>query len=243
MRLGGIKLRVIIINRKILIISLVLILLVGAFIISLTYYQKTVSASTLPILNKVIIVDAGHGGVDGGAEGINTGVYESHINLQIAERVKKFLEESGCLVLMSRDEDMGLYTPDGSIRKKKNEDLQNRKELFEKSDADAIVSIHLNSFPEGQYYGAQTFYPSGEEKSKMMAQMIQEELIRVLDNGNTRKIKSKNDVYIMKNVQTPIVIVECGFLSNKEEAAKLIDPEYQQKLAYCIFTSIVEFLY
>lgn len=218
-------------------------LIICIALVLLGSYNEIVKASSLPTLRKVIIIDPGHGGVDGGAVGINTGVHEDKVNLEIALRVKEFLEESGSLVLMTRDKDVGLYTEDGSIRKKKNEDLRNRKKLFDESNADLVLSIHLNSFPQSQYYGAQTFYPSNSENSKLLAELIQEELIRVLDNGNTRKAKAKNDVYILQDIEVPTVIVECGFLSNPKEELWLQDPEYQEKIAWSIYVGILRYFH
>lgn len=234
---------IIILKKKWIIWGLIILLTICIALVLLGSYNEIVKASSLPTLRKVIIIDPGHGGVDGGAVGINTGVHEDKVNLEIALRVKEFLEESGSLVLMTRDKDVGLYTEDGSIRKKKNEDLRNRKKLFDESNADLVLSIHLNSFPQSQYYGAQTFYPSNSENSKLLAELIQEELIRVLDNGNTRKAKAKNDVYILQDIEVPTVIVECGFLSNPKEELWLQDPEYQEKIAWSIYVGILRYFH
>ncbi len=215
--------RVIIINRKLLVIFLIALIAISFIIFGVFRYHRALETSSLPTLRKVIIIDPGHGGIDGGAVGGTTGVYEKDINLKIALKLRELLEESGSLVLMTRDEDVGLYSESGSIRDRKNEDLRNRKEIFDESNADVILSIHLNSFPQGQYYGAQTFYPQSSENSKLLAELIQEELIRVLNNGNTRKAKAKNDVYILQDVKVPIVIIECGFLSNPNEEKVLQD--------------------
>jgi N-acetylmuramoyl-L-alanine amidase len=213
--------------------------MVGIF--SIYKYNKAVKTASLPTLRKVIIIDPGHGGIDGGMVGTTTKVHESNINLQISLRLRKYLEESGSLVLMTRDEDVGLYTEGGTIRKKKNEDLRNRKRLFDESNADLVISIHSNSFQESKYYGAQAFYNPNCEASKLASELIQEELIRVLDNGNTRKAKAKNDVYILKNVKVPTVIVECGFLSNPKEEILLQNPDYQQKIAWSIYVGILKY--
>lgn len=233
--------RVIIIKKRVILSIIIILLLILVGMIFFINLHKIASASSLPTLRKVIIIDPGHGGIDGGAVGRTTGVYESKINLEISLKLRKFLEESGSLVLMTRDEDVGLYTDDGTIRKKKNEDLRNRKRLFDESNADAVISIHLNSFPESKYYGAQSFYPKNSERSKLLAELIQEELIRVLDNGNTRKAKVKNDVYILQNTKVPTVIVECGFLSNPEEERLLQNPDYQEKIAWSIYVGILRY--
>lgn len=235
--------RIVIIKLKTIIIVLIVLLILSFTVFGLIRYYDAKEATSLPTLRKVIIIDPGHGGIDGGMVGTSTGVYESHINLDIALKVRRLLEESGSLVLMTRDEDVGLYTEGGTVRKKKNEDLRNRKRLFDESNADIIISIHSNSFTESQYHGAQTFYPSGSESSKLLAELIQEELIRVLDNGNTRKAKFKNDVYILQDINTPIVIIECGFLSNPKEEVDLQDPTYQDKIAWSIYVAILRYFH
>jgi len=234
--------KIIILKKKRIIwfIIILLAIIIGSLYI-INKYNRNIKASSLPTLRKVIIIDPGHGGIDGGMVGTTTGVYESKINLEISLKLRKYLEESGSLVLMTRDENVGLYTEGGTIRKKKNEDLRNRKELFDGSNADIVISIHANSFTQSKYYGAQSFYNPSCEKSKLAAEFIQEELIRVLDNGNTRKAKAKKDVYILKNVNVPTVIVECGFLSNTKEERLLQNPDYQDKIAWSIYVGILRY--
>lgn len=233
--------RVIILKRKWIIWFLILLGAIIIAILSIYKLNQVLNVSSLPTSRKVIIIDPGHGGIDGGMVGSTTGVYESKINLEISLKLRKYLEESGSLVLMTRDEDVGLYTDGGTIRKKKNEDLRNRKRLFDESNADIVISIHSNSFQESKYYGAQSFYNPNCENSKQIAEFIQEELIRVLDNTNTRKAKSKKDVYILKNVKVPTVIVECGFLSNPKEERLLQNPEYQEKIAWSIYIGLIKY--
>lgn len=228
-------------NAIIWFIILLSIIIVGLF--SIYRYNKVARAASLPTLRKVIIIDPGHGGIDGGMVGTTTGILESQVNLEIALKLRKYLEESGSLVLMTRDEDIGLYTDGGTIRKKKNEDLRNRKRLFDESNADIVISIHSNSFQQSKYYGAQSFYSPNSQNGKIVAELIQEELIRVLDNGNTRKAKSKSDVYILKNVKVPTVIVECGFLSNPKEEKLLQNADYQEKIAWSIYVGILKYFH
>lgn len=220
-------------------INLFCFLILGLVGINL-YVHKTINTSTLPTLNKVIVVDAGHGGMDGGAVS-RSGIYESHINLEIALKLRRLLEQSGAIVLLTRDADVGLYSERGSIRDKKNEDLRNRKDLIENSEADIFVSIHLNAFPQSQYYGAQTFYPKKPEESKVLAELIQEELIRVLNNDNHRVSKAKNDVYLLQNPSLPTVLIECGFLSNPMEEQLLQKSTYQEKVAWSIYIGILRY--
>ncbi len=214
------------------------VLCLGLYIFSLS--TQILEVSNRIMLNKVIIIDAGHGGVDGGAVS-KSGVCESHINLSIALKVRKLLEQDGAIVLLTRNQDVGLYTEDGSIRKKKNEDLRNRKKMRDESDADLFVSIHMNSFGDSKYYGAQTFYPKDSKESKKVSEYIQEELIKVLDKGNTRKAKEKSDVYLLKESNIPMVLIECGFLSNQQEEKLLQDSKYQEKVAWSIYTGIMKY--
>lgn len=229
--------KVLIIRRKWLILWALVIM--GILLLSI-WGHRTLEVFHVRTLDKVIVVDAGHGGIDGGAVG-RSGVLESHINLEIALRLRKLLEQKGAIVLLTRDEDVGLYSDTGRIRDKKNEDLRNRKKLIEESKADIFVSIHLNSFPQPQYYGAQTFYPKNSEESKKLAEIIQEELIRVLNNGNNRVSKEKGDVYLLKSCIIPTVLVECGFLSNDKEEKLLKSPTYQEKVAWGIYVGILRY--
>ncbi len=224
-------------KRKFMVIVTFLIL--GLLLANL-FLHKTVKTSTLPTLNKVIVVDAGHGGVDGGTVS-RSGVYESHINLEIALKLRRLLEQSGAIVLLTRDTDMGLYSEIGTIRNKKNEDLKNRRDLINQSEADILISVHLNAFPQTQYYGAQTFYPKDSEKSKILAELIQEEMLRVLNNDNHRVSKIKSDTYLMKHTNLPTVLVECGFLSNPMEERLLQQPTYQEKVAWSIYIGVLRY--
>ena len=226
-------------KRKLLIFTVTLIF---AGLLILIGYNRVISTLNMVTLNKVIILDPGHGGIDGGTVS-RSGVKESQINLKITLKLRALLEQSGAIVFMTRDEDMGLYSESGTIRKKKNEDLRNRRELIENSEADLLVSIHLNSFPQSQYYGAQTFYPPNGNESKEAAELIQEELIRVLNNGNTRKSKVKSDVYLLQKNSIPTVLVECGFLSNPSEEIALQENTYQEKVAWSIYIGILRYFH
>lgn len=231
--------RIFIIEKKI-----ILLIIFTIFFNILLYlgYNKVMSTSQTITLNRAIIIDAGHGGIDGGALG-RSGVKESDINLEIALKLRTLLEQNGAIVLLTRDDDTGLYSDSGTVRDKKREDLRNRRELIEDSDADLFISIHLNSFPQSQYYGAQTFYPKNSEESKRAAEYIQEEMIRVLDNQNKRVSKAKDDVYLLKYSTIPTVFVECGFLSNPFEEMELQKSQYQKKVAWSIYIGILRYFH
>ena len=197
----------------------------------------------MPITNKTIIVDAGHGGIDPGSMTDDQSVKEKDVNLKITKKVKELLEASGAMVILTRNDDTSLYTEQvgKTIRQKYNENLKNRKKIIQESSADMFISIHLNKFQESKYYGAQTFYPAGKEDDKQLASYIQGELKRVVDKTNNRKIKSTNDIYLIKDNEIPSTLIECGFLSNDKEAKLLNDEEYQDQIAWAIYVGIQKY--
>jgi N-acetylmuramoyl-L-alanine amidase len=212
-------------------------------LISISFISKsTTAAFALPIRSVVVVIDAGHGGRDPGASG-NRGVTEEEVNLKVALKLRRLVEQGGGTAIMIREDDSGLYTEGGKVGgTRKSEDLKNRHALINSCGADILISIHLNSFPQSQYYGAQTFYMRGEDKSRILAESIQKELIRVLNRGNHRKAKAIDSIYILKNNNMPGALVECGFLSNYEEEQLLDDEHYQEKIAWSIFVGVVKYL-
>jgi len=218
----------------------VLLISITVLIAAFNYY-KYIETTSLPTTAKVIVIDPGHGGFDPGKLG-NTGKHEKDINLAISLYLREYLEASGSIVIMTREEDVDLYIDDGSTRKKKNVDLTNRKNIAKESEPDVFLSIHVNSFSESKYYGAQTFYPKNNEEGKQLANIIQEELIRVLDNDNNRVPLENDSIYIIKGLDIPTVLIECGFLSNPQEEQNLNNPQYQQKIAWSIYVGIQRYL-
>jgi N-acetylmuramoyl-L-alanine amidase len=190
---------------------------------------------------KIILVDPGHGGIDGGAVA-KSGILEKDINLLIGKKLKAQLEKQGYKVIMSREEDMGLYTDEGRIRKKKIEDLENRLKLKKESNCDMFISVHLNAFPETQYYGAQVWY-GGNEESRKFAAILQRTMREQLDKENKRVQKPAGNAFriLRDNGSTAAVLVECGFLSNAAEEAKLKTGDYQQKIADAISKAVDEY--
>lgn len=188
--------------------------------------------------DKVILVDPGHGGIDGGAVS-KSGIMEKDINLRIGLKLRDKLINEGYKVIMTREEDKGLYEDEGRIRKKKIEDLNNRCKIKDESNCDMFISIHLNAFPESKYYGAQVWYSRNRDSQKL-ARIIQENLKNDLDSSNNRKEKAALDSYkvLRNNDDMPSVLVECGFLSNVVEEQKLSNEEYQSKIAESITKSI-----
>lgn len=230
--------KLIVIRKEVL---LVLPLLVLGLVFVFVERNETVPTMYLPITDKVIAIDAGHGGIDPGAVG-KQGVKEDEVNLQIALKLRKLIEENGGVVILTRNDGEGLYTEKSkTIREKKNEDLRNRKIEVNNSQPDVLLSIHLNSFTQSQYYGAQTFYKAGCEKSKNLALIIQEEFKNVLDKNNKRLPQPRDDIYVIKESEAPAVLIECGFSSNLEEERRLNDPKYQQKIAWGIYIGVMRY--
>lgn len=186
-----------------------------------------------------VVIDPGHGGMDPGKVAV-TGKLEKDINLQIAMKLKKFLEAEDVKVIMIRETDKGLYSESSS--NKKVQDIKKRCEIINNSGADLAVSIHQNSYHEEYVHGAQVFYHSKSEEGKKVAELIQKQIAVTLDPENHREAKANSSYYLLKNTKIPIVIVECGFLSNWKEAAVLEDPYYQEKAAWAIHLSILKYL-
>lgn len=230
--------RIIVIRKQVLLmIPLVIICMLFWYIVK----DEAVTTMYLPITNKIIAIDAGHGGIDPGAIG-KQGKMEDDINLDIALKLRRLIEQNGGIVILTRDKDEGLYTENSpTIRAKKNEDLRNRKILINESEPDVFLSIHLNSFPQSQYYGAQAFYKKGCEESKKLAFLVQEELRNVLDKDNERVPQPRDSIYIIREVSVPSVLIECGFLSNPKEEKLLNDPKYQEKVAWSIYIGIIRY--
>lgn len=171
--------------------------------------------------------------------GIN-GANEKDINLQIAERVKIYLEAADVRVVMTRETDEGLY--DSNASNKKVQDMKRRIVLIDDTAPDITVSIHQNSYPEEYVHGAQVFYYNNSASGQRLAECIQAQLVEKADPSNNRKIKANDSYYLLKKTGIPIVIVECGFLSNSDEAEKLCSPEYQDRVAWAIHMGILQYL-
>lgn len=188
--------------------------------------------------NTVIVIDVGHGGNDPGKVSLD-GTREKDINLQIASYLKDYLIAQDFTVYLTRENDCGLY--DENVSNKKTSDLNNRIQFFKDKEASYVVSIHQNSYPDASQHGAQTFYYSNSTEGKSFAESIQNAVLKV-DETNTRLAKSNDSYYLLKNSSIPVVIVECGFLSNPEETAKLKDEYYQKELAYAISLGICQYI-
>ncbi len=217
---------------------------VGVFAISflciLINSKKAETIAAFPIKGKIIVVDAGHGGIDGGTSGY--GGLEKNINLAISKYLKSYLEQSGAKVIMTRESDISLGERENTIREKKRTDIKERKSIVDNISPDIFVSIHQNFFSESKYKGAQTFYESNNINSFKLAGIVQEALRNNLDKKNNRNIAEvSNSKALFRDLKVPAILIECGFLSNKEEAELLKSKEYQQKLAHAIYIGISQY--
>lgn len=188
---------------------------------------------------KTVVVDPGHGGMDPGKIGIND-VEEKEINLEISLMLRDKLEKQGIQVVMTRETDQGLYDEDSS--NKKVQDLQRRVELIHEEQPVCVVSIHQNSYPDASVKGAQVFYYEDSTEGKKLAEELQNALIAQVDPENHRQAKGNTTYYLLERTDVPLVICECGFLSNSEEAELLTDQAYQETLTDAIVSGILEYL-
>ena len=171
-----------------------------------------------------------------------TGVSEANLNLQIALKVQNLLEQAGSTVILTRSDENAIYDLDKeTLRQKKVSDIRNRVKIGNDSEADIFVSVHLNKIPQEQYWGWQTFYKKGNEHGQKLAQSIQTELNEAIQKENKREIMSIDNIYIIKHVEIPTAIVECGFLSNEEEKQLLQQEDYQSKIAWGIYMGIMDY--
>ncbi|MEL3973467.1 N-acetylmuramoyl-L-alanine amidase CwlD [Rossellomorea oryzaecorticis] len=211
------------------------------FIIQYKIMDKdTWDSWNLPLSGKIIYIDPGHGGPDGGAGDKNA--LEKDIALNVSLMIRDYLQEQGALVLMTREEDKDLADEDTKgYSRRKVEDLHKRLNLINESEADMFLSIHLNSIPSPKWSGAQTFYNPKFEENKALAKAIQREITRNLEN-TSREAKGLQSVYILKHSKKAGALVEIGFLSNPEERKRLLEEEYQEKVAASIYQGVLNYL-
>lgn len=217
----------------------------GVFIGAVSLCQLASSSVTVlkesePVQNRtVIIIDAGHGGIDGGATSC-TGIPESHINLQISLRLNDLVQLLGFETKIIRKTDTSVYTEGNTIAAQKVSDLKQRVKLVNETKNAVLVSVHQNTFLDSRYSGAQVFY-ANDDTSRELAKVMQADLISNLNPGSKRQCKSSDGIYLMQNIQRPGVLIECGFLSNPEEEANLLTAEYQKQIASVVATCISRF--
>lgn len=221
--------------------NFIILFLVIAITVNFLFLVKNINA--LKIDNnsiEEIVIDPGHGGFDSGATGI-TGSIEKDINLNISLKLKYFFELAGYKVTMTREQDISIE--DEKFNHKKKSDMRNRLKLIDSSEKTIGISIHQNKFTESQYSGAQIFYGSKNLKSQELADLIQKEFVSNLQPENSRQIKKgEKNLFLLHTAKNPIVLVECGFISNKKEEQLLLDDEYQNKVSFTIFSATMKFL-
>jgi N-acetylmuramoyl-L-alanine amidase len=234
----------IIVMRKsnLILIGLIFALLLAIYSLNMDVDSKAAMTAEKTAAKRTVIVDAGHGGEDPGKISSYSGIKEKDLNLKIAFKVKELLEQDNYNVIMTREEDKLVYKEGTTdIYYKRLQDLTRRKEIMDNSGADIVVSIHANSFTDPRYYGAQTFYPAESPESKKLAECIQKSLRDKVDKDNKRQPQVKPTIVITRNLKTPTVIVETGFLSNAEEESKLATDEYQALIAKAIKKGIDDY--
>ena len=224
-------------RKKIGIILLIIFLggiVAGSQMLAEMLYKAGIAEETTAAVGKpLVVIDSGHGGSDPGKIAVN-GVLEKDINLKIAVKTKSLLEEYGIEVIMTREDENG-------IADSKMEDMKKRIEIINENDPQLCVSIHQNSYTQADIHGAQVFYYTHSTEGEKAAEIIQSTLLSV-NSANTRQKKANDTYYILKKAKSPVVIVECGFLSNPEEAELLNTEEYQQKMAEAIAEGVFKYL-
>ena len=205
---------------------------------------ETVQTVALPVNKKVIIIDARTSGNQMRARKVANGTTEAESNLKIALKLQNLLEQSGATVILTRSDENSIYDIDSkTLRQKKISDIHNRVKIGNESSADIFVSIHLNKIPQQQYWGWQTFYNQTSTEGQKLASAIQNSLNESIQKENERTPMKIDNIYIIKHVEIPTTIVECGFLSNPAEEQLLLTDEYQNKLAWGIYTGIMDYFY
>lgn len=211
------------------------LLVVLVVICSIAGVCYAVKAASSPKALYTIVIDAGHGGKDGGAVGKETDVTESYLNLQYSLVLKNLCEQYGFKVVLTRSDMNGLYSPFAS--NKKRSEMEKRKQIIEKTDPDLVVSIHMNSYPSSQTRGAQVFYADGSENGQALADKVQMVLSKNVEYA--KKTAKVGDYYILNCTENPSILIECGFLSNPEEEVILQDENYMHDFCYNVLCGIL----
>lgn len=203
-------------------------------------FIETIAENTPVPHNYTIIIDPGHGGIDGGATSC-TGVLESQINLEIGLRLNDLCHLMGYHTIMTRTSDVSIYTEGNSIAAKKASDLRQRVKIVNDTENAVLISIHQNIFSDSQYSGAQVFY-ADTQGSIELAQILQAAFVESINTGSSRKAKAASSIYLMQHIQKTGILVECGFLSNPEEEAKLRSENYQKEICCVIVSALSKYL-
>lgn len=215
-----------------------------AVFLGITYLSSLATSAIAEMIpmerESVIVIDPGHGGIDGGATSC-TGVLESHLNLEISQRLNDLFHLLGYKTKMIRTTDCSIHTQGETIAAKKVSDLRQRVKLVNEQENALLISIHQNTFSDSRYSGAQVFYgPEGE--GQILAEAMQNAFLSTINPGSKRMAKKADGVYLMQHIDCTGVLVECGFLSNPGEESMLRRKDYQQKICCVIAASTAEFL-
>ena len=215
----------------------------GAYSFSSNQALQITDADVSAPKYSTVVIDAGHGGEDGGASSAD-GLVEKHVNLEISQMLRDMLTASGINVVMTREDDRLLYDRNVDFHgRKKKLDLAARLSIAESTPDSIFVSIHMNSYTNPKYSGLQVWYSQNDPESYSLAQSIQSRVQNDLQPDNRRTVKAAgSSIFLLENATSPAVLIECGFLSNPDEAKKLETAEYKQALAFSIFCAITEFL-
>lgn len=197
-------------------------------------------AWSMPLAGKTIVIDPGHGGPDGGAVGKDD-TMEKDIALATSKKLQKYLQQTGALVYLTREDDTDLAEDVQGLAKRKSRDIRNRLDFIHEKAPDFFITIHLNALPSSRWRGAQTFYYPSFDENEHLATMIQEEIIRNMENTNRSPLPI-NGIYLMKHAKVPGALVEIGFLSNPEELQLLKDEKYQEQMAASIYQGILRYV-
>ena len=234
----------VIIKKVIYIYYIISFLLFLGFVILIVNAYSNVSQTVSTTVNNktpIIVIDAGHGGEDGGATANN--IIEKDINLSIAKKLEMIFTSNGYEVIMTRTDDNSIGVKDTTIREQKVSDMKKRLEIYNSNKENIVISIHQNKFQQEKYNGTQIFYSTNNEKSSILAENIKTSVVNLLQPNNTRECKkATKEIYLLYNSKVPSVIVECGFLSNKNEAEKLKTDSYQKQLAFTIYLGVSNYI-
>ena len=209
-----------------------LLLLAGGFLLNTA--TDVVAANSISNERSIIVIDAGHGGVDGGAVSC-TGIIESQINLQIALKLQDLFHLLGIQTRMIRTKDVSIYTSGESIAAKKVSDLKERVRIINNTQNAILISLHQNYFTDSRYHGAQVFY---KDPYQDLAVQLQKSIVSTINVGSNRNAKKATGIYLMEHIHCPAALIECGFLSNPDEEASLRSPDYQKKIC-CVIAATV----
>lgn len=227
-----------VIKRKSIIIISVLIVTAFTFIMCFGAISSKSVGDALSGKIKIVL-DAGHGGIDGGVVGVTTGIKESDLNLKVVKKLEKYLVDAGMVVVLTRSSEAGLYGVATSNLKRK--DMEKRRDIIKKTSPNLVVSIHMNKYSLSTRRGAQVFYKKGDNCGKLLAESIQYSF-NAMEQAARNCSALSGDYYILNCTEYPSVIAECGFLSNPDDEALLITDEYQNEIAYSIYKGIAGYL-